>query len=316
MTSFKFWTVNWKRPLLAASLGPNEDFALTSQAFLASPKIDGLRCLLINGQFKSRSMKLLPNKELQKKALWLKEQGIDGLDGELTIGEPFGKEVFQKTTSAIRRVEDALPPDLRYNVFDLFRENQPFNERLSELNEILKGIQGKPEGSFVRFVNQVFIPSTEILLQQEEAFLSQGYEGLMLRSLEGLYKQNRSTLNEGILLKLKRFQDAEAVVIGTFPLERNFNPSKLNELGFTTHSSHQGLKVADNLLGGFLVKDLETGEEFSIGTGFSMDQRELFWKQKTSCLKKILKYKFFPKGIKEKPRHPVFLGFRDSFDLL
>ena len=323
MSTFKNWTLNWKRPLLAASIENLESFE-PKGLMLASPKIDGLRCLLINGQFKSRSMKLLPNRELQDIAAWLKLQGIDGLDGELSIGEPFGKDVFAKTTSLIRRISAPLPVDVRYNVFDLFREGSPYNERLSELNAIVKELQAapwrivhlveqkpihpiRPENSVVNFLSQVQC--------FEEECLTKGYEGIMLRSLEGLYKQNRSTLNEQTLLKLKRFQDSEALILEAFPLERNLNPAKLNELGLKTHSSHQGFKVPDSLLGGFLVKDLETKEQFSLGTGFSMEQRERFWETRRDCLGKIVKYKFFPKGIKEKPRHPVFLGFRETFDL-
>ena len=318
LPTFKNWTLNWKRPLLAASIENLESFEPKGQ-MLASPKIDGLRCLLINGQFKSRSMKLLPNRELQAIAAWLKLQGIDGLDGELSIGEPFGKNVFAKTTSLIRRVNAPLPADVRYNVFDLFREGSPYNERLSELNAITQEYKDNPWRVVFLVEQRLFHPQKETFLRQVQAFeeecLTKGYEGIMLRSIEGLYKQNRSTLNEQTLLKLKRFQDSEALILEAFPLERNLNPSKTDELGFTTHSSHQGFKVPDSLLGGFLVRDLGTGEKFSIGTGFTQEQRERFWDSRKDLLGKVLKYKFFPKGVKEKPRHPVFLGFRELFDL-
>lgn len=46
-----------------------------------------------------------------------------------------------------------------------------------------------------------------------------------------------------------------------------------NALGHTERSSHIYNKVADNLLGALNVKDIHTGVEFSIGSGFTEEQR-------------------------------------------
>lgn len=43
----------------------------------------------------------------------------------------------------------------------------------------------------------------------------------MLRSIDGKYKLGRSTTNEAILLKLKRFKDSEAIVVDYKPLVRS-----------------------------------------------------------------------------------------------
>ena len=43
--------------------------------------------------------------------------------------------------------------------------------------------------------------------------LNAGYEGLMLRDPNGIYKFGRSSVKENILLKVKEFMDDEAEII-------------------------------------------------------------------------------------------------------
>ena len=63
------------------------------------------------------------------------------------------------------------------------------------------------------------------------------------------------------------------------------------------------------------MRDLTTGVEFEIGTGYTAKQRAEFWTSQP--VGKIVKYKFQPAGAKDegKPRFPVFLGFRDKADM-
>ena len=49
----------------------------------------------------------------------------------------------------------------------------------------------------------------ELMIQN----LKDGYEGLMLRDPNGVYKFGRSTVKENILLKVKDFMDDEAEII-------------------------------------------------------------------------------------------------------
>jgi DNA ligase-1 len=67
-------------------------------------------------------------------------------------------------------------------------------------------------------------------------------------------------------------------------------------------------------LGSLKVHDLATGVEFSIGSGFSQEQRDYFWEHKAELLGRTVKYKYFPTGSKERPRFPTYLGFRDMID--
>jgi DNA ligase-1 len=74
----------------------------------------------------------------------------------------------------------------------------------------------------IKLLPQV-INSTEELDAFEADCLRDGFEGVMLRSPSGRYKFGRSTLKENLLLKLKRFEDAEAQIIGFEGLSHNAN---------------------------------------------------------------------------------------------
>ena len=113
----------------------------------------------------------------------------------------------------------------------------------------------------------------------------------------------------------KRFLDSEAEIVGFVELMRNKNEATINKMGYMERSSHMENKVPGGCLGAFQVKDITYGYEFEIGTGFTEADRIAFWKQKRSLLGRVVKYKYFPIGMKDLPRHPVFLGFRDPRDM-
>ena len=75
-------------------------------------------------------------------------------------------------------------------------------------------------------------------------------------------------------------------------------------------------------LGAFEVRGIEKdniffGKEFVVPARKNLtdtDRKEL-WNKRDSLIGKIIKYSYFPKGVKDLPRHPQFLGFRDKDDL-
>jgi DNA ligase-1 len=122
------------------------------------------------------------------------------------------------------------------------------------------------------------------------------------------------------MIKIKRFTDGEAVVVGVEEQMHNTNEATTNALGYTERSSHQANQIGTGALGAFLCRSLpgpddETDVEFSVGTGMTAADRTWMWNNREQMVGKIIKYKSFPVGVKDKPRHPVFLGFRDAEDL-
>lgn len=276
----------------------------------ATPKLDGIRAMITEDGVMSRNWELIPSKMVQRE--YGRKQFI-GLDGELIYGSPVAPDVYRKTMSACSTADsDRL---VTFYAFD--RWNAPtlgYAERLK-----------KSWDASIQFVEYKLCKNEDQLLAEEERRLEEGYEGLILRSPNGLYKYGRSTSREGGMLKFKRFVDSEAVVLEVLEEMENQNEKELNVFGRTKRSSHKENKVGKGRMGKLVVRDLKTDIVSKVGTGFDDKERAWFWKHRrdiekrgkglTRSLACIIKYKYFPIGVKDKPRHPVYLGIREGFDL-
>jgi DNA ligase-1 len=271
---------------------------------LLSPKLDGIRCLIIDGVACGRSLKPIPNQYTQT---LFGHSEYNGLDGELIVGSSIARDVFQATSSGVMSIDGK--PNVKFHAFDDFTETSAFYHRLRVAHQRVR-----KHTHFVE-VEHHLIHTLDEMDSLEESYLEAGYEGVMLRHPDGPYKHGRSTAKEAWLLKVKRFVDAEAKVIGFTEAQHNANEAKRNELGQLERSSHKAGKVGKQVLGALIVKDLKTGVEFDIGTGFTADQRQLLWAIGDGLIGKVVKYKSQPTGVKDKPRFPVFLGFRDTVDM-
>lgn len=292
-------------PMLAATV---EDMSKLRYPLYASIKYDGIRVTVQHGQLLSRTLKLIPNKNVQKLFSGLPE----GLDGELMFGDPASKSVFRDTTSVVMS-HNKQAAGIKFYAFDQYSD-KPFQERASEVYNQVFDLDNEN----IEQVHQRLINNEKELLEFEQTVLEAGFEGLILRSIDGPYKEGRSTEKQGWLLKLKRFVDAEAVVLGTYEMMENQNEAKTNALGHTERSSKKEGMVRKGTLGGFDVRGSNgdfKGIEFSVASGLTDELRENYWKKRSALVGKILKYKYFPVGTKDKPRLPIFLGFRDKKDM-
>jgi DNA ligase 1 len=276
---------------------------------LASPKLDGVRAITTADGVLSRSLKPIPNKRVQA----LLDGLPVGLDGELMVGDPTAPDVYRKTVSVVMS-DDADITGLRYHVFDI-QGDGGYRDRHARLRNVFANLANV---AAITLVPSFQVGTPEELLRLETKWVTAGYEGAMLRLPDGPYKHGRSTKREGFLLKLKRFCDSEAVVIGVTELMHNGNEATTNALGRTERSSHKANKTGMGVLGALQVRDVNTGVEFEIGTGFTAEDRLRLW-LKQSAVKLgeygLAKYKYFPGGSKDKPRFPVFLGWRDVRDV-
>lgn len=269
---------------------------------IASAKLDGIRCLIKDGVALSRTLKPIPNKSIQA---WAKKHAnkLEGMDGELIVGDPASSTVYRDTNSFV--MSHDKEGEFWYYQFDYWDiPNEPYSYR----------IESADEAENVIHLGYKIVYNKEELLKYEELVLNVGYEGLILRNPNGKYKYGRCTLKENNSFKLKRFEDAEAVIVGFEEEMHNGNIAETNELGRTKRSTAKSGMVGKQSLGAFTCRTPE-GIEFSIGSGFSQQDRLDYWKSKDSLMGCTVKYKHFPIGVKDKPRHPIFLGFRDSIDM-
>lgn len=293
------------RPMLASPA----DFAHVKFPVLASPKIDGIRGLVKDSKLVTRKLLEVPNRHVFER---LSTPDLEGLDGELCVGPPNAPDLMRKTTSGLMRRDGE--PDFTFWVFDLHDEPEaPYHKRFGMLEKALTTyIRAKHN---IALLPQHEVKDIDALMEFEKRIVESGYEGVIIRSPKSLYKYGRSTAREGILLKVKRFEDSEALIVGFEEEMENTNEATKDNLGRTKRSSAKSGKVGKGTLGAFIARDLRTGVEFSVGGGLTADDRIRFWADRKHLDGRILKYKFFPVGVKEAPRHPVFLGFRDPKDM-
>ena len=122
-----------------------------------------------------------------------------------------------------------------------------------------------PEFEHVEKILPVEIRDAAQLAAYEEDCLAEGYEGVMIRTPDSPYKCGRSTEREGWLLKIKRFEDAEAVVLETYEGMSNHNEAQRDAFGRTKRSSAQAGKVGRGELGGFVVSAVDSNVVFRLG---------------------------------------------------
>lgn len=300
-------------------LAPNEtpEFNTLQFPLLGSPKLDGIRATMQGGQLLSRSLKPIPNRYVQERFTNL---GIpEGIDGELICGNPFD-DPYKRTHSIV--MSDDKPLDfygdtVRWYAFDKYGDLGFRFRYLSATDAVKKAIEKGYD--YLRLVPHVYIENLVALELFEQENLATGYEGVMLRSIDGPYKEGRATLKQGWLLKVKRYTDAEAVIVDCYAEQENNNEEFKNELGRTTRSSAQAGKTDKEQLGGFNVigqgGDYDSVDFKVPNSSITHETRKELWKQRDELKGKILVFKYFPQGSDVRPRHPVFKGFRDKRDM-
>jgi len=293
------------RPMLAAKADP----AKISYPVLAQPKLDGIRAAVVNGKLLSRTLKPIPNREIRAA---LEIEGLDGLDGEIIVGDPTHPDAYRRTVSFVMAPDKTGEP-WAFHAFDLHDDPRSYFARAHLLAQMIEEFDHTDLPVFTVTTRE--IADEDELSAFEADLLAAGHEGVILRDPDGLYKYGRATANQGQLLKVKRFSDSEAVVIGYAEEEHNANERFTNELGRTARSTAKAGLVGKGRLGKLIVRDRYTGVEFGCGSGFSAAERETLWAERETLIGRTVRYRYFAVGVKDRPRHPVFDGFREAADM-
>lgn len=302
------------KPMLAKAAPA--DLSTLRYPLIVQPKFDGIRALIVDGVVQSRSGKPIPNAEIQA-ALGRPE--FNGLDGELCVGPTTAGDLMQRTTEFVMS-SSKTGAAWTYQMFDVWDTADDYAQRWDDATRLRW-----PAFIGTRFhvVQSAWVHSSAEVAVAESSFVQAGYEGAILRDPRAAYKHGRSG-SKGPLLKLKRFIDFEAEVIGVEELMSNQNERKRDAFGRTDRSTAKAGMVPAGVLGKLVCRTAD-GVEFGCGTGFTAEQRTLLWHQHQSqgtpgewgypLIGRIAKIKSFPVGVKDAPRFPVFLGFRDPLDM-
>jgi DNA ligase-1 len=295
-----------KRPLKA----PNatlEDFQLNQLTYpvIGSPKIDGFRCL-IDEIPKTSSMKPQPNQFILSE---LSKPQFNGLDGELVVGSPNNPNTFNRSTGPLRRKYGK--PDFTFWVFDNFLDlRKSYIKRwiwsfYDDNSLFLK--------SRIKILTQIFLFSSSAIINFTDQCVASGYEGAMIRSPKGLYKQGRATFKEMNIFKRKPLTDTEAVILGFIEQQTNENEAFLDEMGLTKRKTHASGKVGAETLGSFILYSPYWKKPFKCGGGkLTHKKRQEIWNNQAYYLGKTVIFKYQQYGSISAPRQPIFKRFFDE----
>jgi DNA ligase-1 len=236
-----------------------------------SEKLDGVRAYWDGRQFLSRQGNVFYAPD------WFIEHLPDTpLDGELWLA----RKSFQRTVSIVRRQDKSdLWRELAYVVFDAPAVNDIFERRLDYLRDTL----AVSKSTVVRVLEQQRCRDLDHLTEELARIDALGGEGLMLRQPGSRYEAGRSAT----LLKIKRFHDAEARVVGHLP-------------GAGRHKGRLGA----------LDVELPDGTQFSVGTGFSDAQRE-----DPPPVGSLITFRYQELSDRGVPRFPSFVRVRRDSEL-
>lgn len=254
-------------PMLAKD-AKKELKSLTFPCFV-QPKLDGMRCLGNKDGMTSRAGK--PIDTLSHILKDLSNIG-DLLDGELYA---HGKS-FQENIALIKKYREGFSEEIKYHVYDMAIEGLTFKERY----ELLKTLE--PTLSQAVLVPTYEVNSMEEVRKYHSEFISEGYEGTIIRVADSMYKFNGRSSG---LLKYKDFQDIAVKVVDVVPMEKRPEQGKL-------------------------VCIVEGVGEFTANLKMPFSEREEVLLNKSDYIGQTAEIRFFEYTDKGLPRFPVCVGFR------
>lgn len=238
--------------------------------YWVSEKFDGVRA-----QWDGRTLRFRGGGIVPAPAWFTAGFPAQPLDGELWIA----RDRFDELSGTVRKTEpvDAEWRQVRYMIFELPGAAGDFSDRIRLMQEITAQA-GVP---WLQTVEQARVADRASLMKQLDAVMRAGGEGLMLHRADALYLTGRSDA----LLKLKPWQDTEAVVVG-------YVPGKGKYRGMT----------------GALTLEMPDGKRFRVGSGLTDALRS-----QPPPLGARITYRYQNLTKNGLPRFPRYLRVREDF---
>ncbi len=170
--------------------------------YWVSEKFDGVRA-----QWDGRTLRFRGGSIVPAPAWFTENFPAVPLDGELWIA----RDQFDRLSGTVRRIEpvDAEWRQVRYLIFELPDAAGDFSTRIQQMQAYVS----QANVPWLHAVEQTRVTSHAELKTRLDDIVRAGGEGLMLHRADAPYVTGRSD----VLLKLKPWQDAEAVVVGHTP---------------------------------------------------------------------------------------------------
>ena len=273
----------FRTPMKFVTLHSLADVPDDAYPLIATPKYDGIRCVVQDGQAMSYQGKRIPNMYIRTQ---IEKYCKEGWDGEIVVD---AKDGFGDVQSAVMSFDGE--PRFRFMLLDVMPrpngKDAGYNERrLPEIRILLP--------SFVLRAPVVVIRNYDALVKYENHIVIRGFEGIVLRNPNSLYKFGRATTRQHCW-KYKRFSDAEAVVVGFEEMVSNEGKPK-------------------GTLGTIIGKRKDGGEvRVGGGKGMTAKMRQEIWNIRKAYMGKRFTYYFQKSGGKDggKPRFGQFKCWRN-----
>jgi len=281
-------------PTFDVMLAPSKLANVTNISYptYITPKLDGFRCvcLPLGGQITlwSRSGKIFGNKQLISHFKALQNVKDVVLDGELYSHELS----FEKLVSVLTTEDAEIPKDLKFTVFDCI-PLKDWNNKSCKLRyeQRLKLLRETLNDQVADYKKVVDIETTKVdnakdLVDIYKKHLQSGFEGSIIRSIDGLYHWKRVTLRSGEMLKLKPMETIDVTVKSLYEAEGNFvGLAGGIEFDFNNHTVR-------------------------CGSGFTIDHRKEMAASPSKFVGKVAEIKYMEQTEAGSLRHPVFIRWR------
>ena len=293
------------KPMLAKQADKVTKTNIFDKKWIASRKIDGLRCIIYLGDdgklhtssrgatnYDSAMFEILTHPALIK--LFKNNEGLM-LDGECY----HHGYTLQQINSIARTQKVAKDLEiLQFYWYDIVDLNNPFKTRLakmkslaSELKEYGSEISWEPDRIFkenelrIQFVPQVEVSGWDNMMKLHNEYVSEGWEGLVIRDPERPYKPNGRTND---MIKIKVYKDDCFKVVG----------------------KEAGLRGSEDMV---FIMQMSDGRTFKAKPFGDREQKQEYWinfEEKYNG--HIGECKFFYYSDDGIPLQPAFKAFRDD----
>ncbi len=253
-------------PMLAKDY--KKEFKKVTYPCYVQPKLDGMRSLATEEDgFMSRTGKAIDT---------INHIVLNDLENSVLDGELYAHGIsFQENMKLLKKYRKEETEQVKYHVYDVVMD-APFSERHNYLFSLAI------ENQNIKLVPTYLVNNEEEMKEYHAQFVSQGYEGTMIRHSDEGYSVNKRSSQ---LLKYKDFIDEVYTVNEIWPSEAR------PDQGIVECVTSEGIT-------------------FTCGMKFSHADREEILINKENYIGKMAEIRFFEYTDGGLPRFPVCVGFR------
>tara|TARA_R110000851_G_scaffold101934_4_gene218235 strand:+ start:2584 stop:3684 length:1101 start_codon:yes stop_codon:yes gene_type:complete len=267
-------------PMLATPLDKVKPESIDWGSAFVQPKLDGHRCLFVDGQLYSRGGKEIVMPHILD-AIMESEMRDMHLDGELYIhGMPLNE------ISKLVKKQRPESINLQYHVYDTVLSEIFFNR----LYKLTGHWDNHAETHCLQLVETIQVGSMEQAMSHHQNYRYAGYEGTMLRFGDDHYLAGKRSRK---LLKMKEFHDAEFTVIGV-------------EEGKPYVRDSKDYRVP------VWICDAGNGKPFSVTHPGTMLEKDDAWQICTTYIGQQLTVKYHYLSADGIPQLPIALQFKEE----